>query len=224
MNLEGKIVDFLGDSITEGCGVQDIALNRYDNIIKREYNLKEVYNYGIGGSRIAHQRKASACPREDLCFCGRAYNINPEADLIVVYGGINDHLHGDAPVGQIGDTTPETFCGGVDYLMRLLLERHPNAKVAFLTPAKYAWGAGDYRYPSEDPRKDNNAQPVRFYCDVIIETAKKYGIPVLDMYNELPIDPLDEEANKKYMADGLHFNDEGHKILAEKIAKFLLSL
>ena len=57
MELKGKIIDFLGDSITEGVGVTDRENNRYDNILKRRYDLKAVYNYGVGGSRLAHQSK-----------------------------------------------------------------------------------------------------------------------------------------------------------------------
>ena len=86
MKLEGKIVDFLGDSITEGVGVKDCENNRYDNRIKKQCNLKVAYNYGISGTRIAHQRKPSEKPRYDLCFCGRAYDLIPKADVVVVYG------------------------------------------------------------------------------------------------------------------------------------------
>ena len=53
MELNGKIINFLGDSITEGTGVSDLE-NRYDNRLKRMCNLKEVHNYGIGGPRLAH--------------------------------------------------------------------------------------------------------------------------------------------------------------------------
>ncbi|MBR5633064.1 MAG: SGNH/GDSL hydrolase family protein [Clostridia bacterium] len=66
MELQGKIIDFLGDSITEGVGVTDKVNNRYDNVLRREYGLKETYNYGIGGTRLAHQSKPSAKPRHDL--------------------------------------------------------------------------------------------------------------------------------------------------------------
>ena len=52
MELKGKIIDFLGDSITEGVGVTDRENNRYDNILKRQFGLKATYNYGIGGTRI----------------------------------------------------------------------------------------------------------------------------------------------------------------------------
>ena len=84
MELKGKIIDFLGDSITEGAGVSDIENFRYDNIIHRRFDLAAHYNYGIGGTRIAHQSVPSETPRYDLCFCGRAYMLQPNADLIVV--------------------------------------------------------------------------------------------------------------------------------------------
>ncbi len=72
MKLEGLTVNFLGDSITEGAGVSNIPENRYDNRLKKAYGLKATNNYGIGGTRIAHQEKPSEKPRYDLCFCGRA--------------------------------------------------------------------------------------------------------------------------------------------------------
>ena len=57
MKLEGLTVNFLGDSITEGTGVTNVAENRYDNRLKRMYNLGATNNYGIGGTRLAHQEK-----------------------------------------------------------------------------------------------------------------------------------------------------------------------
>lgn len=57
MNLNGKTIDFLGDSITEGVGVEDLN-NRYDNRLKAMLNLKEAYNYGVSGTRLAHQKKS----------------------------------------------------------------------------------------------------------------------------------------------------------------------
>ena len=103
MDLKGKIIDFLGDSITEGVGVQDRINNRFDRVLERNCGLKATYNYGIGGTRLAHQRTPSEKPRHDLCFCGRAYDMNKDADIIVVYGGTNDYGHGDAPFGEYGD-------------------------------------------------------------------------------------------------------------------------
>lgn len=114
MELKGKTINFLGDSITEGVGVSDINNNRYDNRLKSLLGLKKVNNYGIGGTRIAHQYFPSEKPRYDLCFCGSAYNMDKGADVIVVYGGVNDYIHGDACFGKLKGKMPATFCGVVD--------------------------------------------------------------------------------------------------------------
>ena len=55
MKLTNKIVSFLGDSITEGVGVSNIELYRFDNLIKQRCGCKRVNNYGISGTRIAHK-------------------------------------------------------------------------------------------------------------------------------------------------------------------------
>lgn len=224
MELQGKIINFLGDSITEGVGVSDKANNRYDNVLMRTCGLKAVYNYGIGGTRIAHQHVPSEEPCRDLCFCGRAYRLNPEADIFVVFGGINDYIHGDAPVGQMGDTTPATFCGAVSFLMNLLRTKYAGKTVVFITPAHCFFKGLSDAEVSPRPMKAPDAMPVLGYVNIIKETAKLFDIPVLDLYHNLGIDPNREEDYKKYTTDGLHFNDAGHAIIAEKLKAFLESL
>ena len=87
MNVKCFTVNFLGDSITEGVGVAD-KNNRYDNILAREMEFGKANSYSISGSRLAHQTFPSAKPRYDLCFCGRAYDMDKSADMIIVYGGV----------------------------------------------------------------------------------------------------------------------------------------
>ena len=36
MKLKGKTIDFPGDSIAEGVGVENIAHNRYDNVMRQQ--------------------------------------------------------------------------------------------------------------------------------------------------------------------------------------------
>lgn len=225
MKLEGKVVDFLGDSITEGVGVADIVNNRYDNVLKRKCKLKAVYNYGIGGTRLAHQMAPSEKPRHDLCFCGRAYDLNPEADLIVVYGGTNDFFHGDAPIGTPEDTTPATFYGAVEFLMNLLKKTYEGKRIVFMTPAHCCKGGEETdKKPSPRKMKKPDAMPLIGYVNIIIEKGKQHGIPVLNLYEQLGIDPNDEADRVTYTADGLHFNDAGHAVLADCLAHFLEGL
>ncbi len=223
MEIKGKRIAFLGDSITEGSGVKDIKNCRYDNRLCSIYGLSEVYNYGIGGTRLAHQTRPSDKPRYDLCFCGRAYNISKNADIIVVYGGVNDYLHGDAFFGKMEDKTPETFCGAVWFLMNFLKTEYKEKTVVFMTPAHCSfYGVSDAEPSPHIAKRD--ARPLAEYVNVILERGKEFGIPVLNMQEALGIDPNKKEDKEKLTADGLHFNDDGHAYIAAALGKFLTEL
>ncbi len=219
MLLKGKKVAFLGDSITEGSGVADLS-NRYDNRLKEMCGLAAVYNDGIGGTRLAHQSTPSESPRWDLSFCGRVYNVNPLADIVVVYGGTNDYGHGNAPFGTEEDTTPATYLGAVYFLMNFLRTFYSDKTVVFLTPA---------RRMNDDAILDDTTAPCNQrrllpYVEAIQKTAEKFEIPVLDLYHGLGIDPNLEEDRITYAPDGLHLNDAGHAVLAKLLKEFLEAL
>ena len=166
MNIKGFKVNFLGDSITEGVGVVDRANCRYDKRLEKMCELSKVNNYGIGGTRLAHQQHASEKPRHDLCFCGRVYNMDKTADMVVVYGGVNDYIHGDAPFGEIGDKTPATFCGGVYFLMNFLRENYAGKPVVFMTPARcFLRKEVDDRIVSTHAKKLPGGKPLIDYAD-----------------------------------------------------------
>ena len=225
MNIQGFKVNFLGDSITEGVGVTDTANCRYDNRLAAMCQLSAVNNYGVGGTRLAHQIRPSENPRFDLCFCGRAYIMDASADMVIVYGGVNDYIHGDAPFGEIGDTTPATFCGGVYFLMNFLRENYPQKPLVFMTPARcHFLGEVDDLKPSAHAPKQPDRKPLLPYVEVIQETAKKFDIPVLDLYHNLGLDPHDPQCCATYTTDGLHFNDAAHAIIAQRLKDFIDSL
>lgn len=224
MNIKGFKVNFLGDSITEGVGVTD-QKNRYDNQIAEMCGLSATNNYSISGSRLAHQIHPSEKPRYDLCFCGRAYDMDTTADMVIVYGGVNDYIHGDAPFGEIGDTTPATYCGGVYFLMNYLRETYGDKPIVFMTPARmFLRKEVSDLVPSQHAKKITAGKPLINYAEVIMETAKKFNIHVLDLYNDLGIDPHDPAIFDTYTMDGLHFNDAGHLKLAELLKNFIESL
>ena len=68
MELKGKVINFLGDSITEGSGVTNLADCRYDNRLAAMCHLSAVNNYGIGGTRLAHQMYPSEKPIPKACW------------------------------------------------------------------------------------------------------------------------------------------------------------
>ena len=224
MDIKGFKINFLGDSITEGSGVSNPANNRFDNRLAAMCGIT-AKNYGIGGSRLAHQMQPSENPRYDLCFCGRAYNMDKTADMIIVYGGVNDFIHGDAPFGQPGDTTPATYCGAVYFLMNYLRTVYGNKPILFLTPARcFLRHEVSDLVPSTHAKKTTPGKPLLAYVEAIQEAAKQFGIHVVDLYHGLGVDPHKPEDFAAYTTDGLHLNDAGHGLLAEKVKAFIEAL
>ena len=222
MNVKGYKVNFLGDSITVGVGVSDIQNCRYDIRIAKMLELSRVNNYSVNGSRLAHQSFPSAKPWYDLCFCGRAYDMDTNADMVIVFGGVNDYIHGDAPFGEHGDTTPATFCGGVYYLMNFLRETYGDKPIIFMTPARcFLRREVDDLFPSVHAAKRVPGKPLKAYVDAILETSGQFDIKVLDLYNGLGVDPHIPEQFETYTTDGLHFNDEGHALIARKLKELI---
>lgn len=219
MKLEGLKIDFLGDSITEGWGSsgQDC---RFSALLQRNCKLAAARNYGIGGTRYARQRVPSEEPLTDRDFCERAGEMDRDADVVFVFGGTNDFGHGDAPFGGPEDRTPDTFCGACHYLFRELKADFPQAEIVIATPIHRC--GEDNRYGSG--RKTEPCPPLREYAAVIRQTAQQYGLHVLDLFGEGLLNPNDPEIHQKYVPDGLHPNDEGHILLAERIAQLLEAL
>lgn len=214
MELQGKKINFLGDSITFGVGASNPS-KCYVNLIAARTGAV-CRNYGISGTRIARQKVS----REDGCdldFCGRIEEMDPDADVIVIFGGTNDYGHGDAPIGNFFDRTPDTFYGALHYLYSQLLTKYPKAQFLILTPLHR--GYEDWQGPNMpvwDPPKI-----LKTYVDCIRRVAEYYSLPVLDLYATSGIQPAVPILKEMYMPDWLHPNDAGHDIIARKVINAL---
>ena len=51
------------------------------------------------------------------------------ADLVVVFSGINDFGHGDVPFGTLDSEDIYTFCGAINSLISKLVKDFPDAKI-----------------------------------------------------------------------------------------------
>ncbi|WP_423408014.1 SGNH/GDSL hydrolase family protein [Heyndrickxia sp. MSNUG] len=206
----GKVWNALGDSITEKNGT---TVKNYHDYIKDKINCT-VNNYGISGTGY---RTPSASGGTNA-FHQRLNTLNPNADLITVFGGTNDWGDVGIPfnMGSFGDTDPTTsFYGAVDYVLKNLINMYPTKTIAVFTPLprQYAWGVP-------------NAEGVMLeqVADAIIKVANKYSIPVLDLYRESNAYVWNLDYISYAMPDGTHPNDNGHRMLADKILAFLNSI
>lgn len=71
---------------------------------------------------------------------------------------------------------------------------------------------------------DTSTVSLQQISTAITQVANKYNIPVLDLYNNANSYVWNATYRTNFMPDGLHPNDAGHKLIADKILSFLNSL
>ena len=222
MNLKGKKANFLGDSITQGIGTC-CQEHIYLNLLKERVGLAEVRNYGISGTRYAIQRGTISRPKDDFAdvnsFSERFDRMEDDADIVIVFGGTNDYGHGDAMLGTFSDRTPDTFYGACHFLYSGLIRKYIGKTIVIMTPLHRCNELSEYGMT-----KEIRYAALKEYVNIIREVAEYYSIPVLDLYASSGLQPEVEEIKNTYIPDGIHPNDLGHQIIADKLETFLRNL
>lgn len=211
--MKNKTILFLGDSITEGAVTNDDK-NRYVNVVGA-LSGANVVNYGVGGTRIARQKDGNIIYNYD--FNLRVEIMQDQADYVVVFGGVNDYGHGTAPLGDENDESVYTFYGAVKSLLSKLKAKYCKSKIVVVLPLNSAM---------HEPEKIKNGIKVTLsdYREIVRKIATDNKLSVCDLTNVKELNPLIDESNKKYFYDGLHPNDEGHKVLGKLIYEHLKTL
>ena len=219
MKLEGLKINFLGDSITQGVGASSLD-TVYHAVLKKEAKLKEARNYGISGTKIALQAGGRGVPDspeiDDKSFCERYSKMDDDADVVVVFGGTNDYGHGDAYIGKFEDRTPETFYGACHFLFSGLIKKYLGKPIVIMTPLHR-----DDETKVPDFKDENIYPELKTYVKIMREVAEYYSLPVLDLFKVSGLQPEIKEIKDMYLPDGLHPNDNGNKVIADKLKKFL---
>lgn len=221
MELKGKKINFLGDSITEGHGTSDWGTKPYHQLLKINCGLAEARNYGLGGTKIARLPVVTD-HQFDQDFNLRAPSMDLDADAIVVFGGTNDFGHGTIPLGTMDDRDVHTFYGGLHTLCLYLIKTYISKPIIFMTPLHRLNEVLDHNNRINEGNKD--ARPLIDFVNAIREVCEFYSIPVLDLYKESGMYGQVWAWCEGYMPDGLHPNDAGHEIIAHKLQKFLENL
>ena len=121
---------------------------------------------------------------------------------VIVLAGTNDYGGARHPIDQ--------FESDVRVLIENFAEINPKMEVYFVTPPfRVDW--------------NNTAYPhnLKEYITVIKELCTEYNLPCKDLFHEAGVNQFNHTL---YLtADGLHQNELGDDLFAEKIAKFLMS-
>jgi len=198
----------LGDSITAGENPSNNYIpmysNRYPDIVAQTLGMF-TYIDGIGGTTISNIYKG---------MYERANNITQSYDIISVFGGTND-FSSNVVMGNTdgSDTDMSHFYPAFEALIKTLVEKEGLPFV--ITPTG-----------RENQNTPNTAGLIlEDYVNAEIKIAKKYHVPVLDLFHTFTYNAGTSVTYKNaYMPDGLHPNIDGMKKLGMRVVNFIDSL
>ena len=214
----GVKINFIGDSITEGTGGNQDADGRkisYVNYVQAALQFGEVCNHGRVGATITgynNNYDLAIGAHEDELFV-------KDSEITVLYVGLNDFL-AEAEVknyGVLDNGTTGGYCGQLQKIANSLRTKYPNTLFFFVTAYQTPWESGTTNYTNFDgiPTLDDYMNPIRIM-------AQQNGYPVIDLYSTGFMDTHDVNTAENFLADEIHPNDAGYRILGEHIAAEIL--
>lgn len=204
MDLANLKINFLGDSITFGsCATS--GEKSYIGLLRSRYPDAVIRNYSVGGSCISDK-----CLWGVPSFYERAEEMDPDADLVVVFGGTNDYCC-CTPLGENTDRTEGTFYGACYCLFEKLLQKYHGKTVVIVTPL--------HRLDEDGTICEGRPMlaPLSDYVFVLKDVAAYFAFPVIDLFATSGLQPNIDFIRETYTTDGLHPNDAGHALLMRKM-------
>ena len=201
--LEGKTINFIGDSYFAGNGQNKIY--GWPSLLATKYGITHV-NHGINGSTV--------CVTTDNKYpMVKRYGKLPanDPDIVIVEGGRNDRSQNKsgkgAEIGSNNTTDESTFKGALTAIIRGLREKYPNALILCVTP----WCVDD---------------GTTEYGTAMKEVCAFEGVPCFDATNQAlcGVYMTSADFRKTYcMAenDVSHLNPEGMKLVMPAFEKFI---
>ncbi len=188
----------MGDSITYGFGLQNLSMRWSDLTARRTgYTL---INCGVSGDTSTGM----------LARCQRQV-FGKEADAMILLGGIND-------ISILGKH--HSACANVISMVRQA--QAENLPVILGLPLPIA--AEDIPAPIWDPTRDSGeiAELCSRYADWMGSYAQANQLPLIDF--RTPFLLPDGRTNRQLFLDGLHPNEEGHRLMADVLCRTLETL
>lgn len=200
--IKNKKIGFDGDSICYGQGNN----GGYAKILHDEYGMI-IENIAVAGGTIANGTYYSGdTPVARHWICESVGNLSTDNDFIIVEGGSNDFWQ-SVPLGTISSgysktLDKSTFYGALETIFKILRTTFVSKKVGFIIVHKVNAGI---------------SSPNGAYYQAILECAKKWGVPVLDLNVTTPplglFDSNYQTIKDTYTVsgDGVHPNPQGYR-------------
>lgn len=207
-----------GDSLTDKNTLKNekSGTRNYVDFIQWSTGLN-VTNLGKGGTGYM------ADNGYQQSFVDRMSQIPTNSNIITCFGSFNDASKAKEHIGTIGDNTKDTLYGCLNLFVTGVQNHCPDSIIGLITPTP--WSVyNDVNGDSEFAEQ---------YVDAIINIAKKYGLPLLDLYHSSGLRPWDSAFKEKYfkddtgdgIAEGVHPLQKTHrKYIAPQVENFIRSI
>lgn len=209
-SLKLKWVAF-GDSLTDSATL-GIDNYNYTNFVADALDLTLV-NCGKGGTGYLNDNNRASKP-----FWNRTDTIPSDVDILTVFGSFNDVFVRNYTIGTINDTGTNTLYGAIKKFLNNCWNRNPSMVIGIITPTPWS---GRWRGHT------SNSDIAIKYVETLIDVAKYYSLPCLNLFDESNLRPWDSWFNSTYFkdGDGTHPNTIAHeKYIAPKIENFIKSI
>lgn len=200
----GKKWAAMGDSLT---AENTRATKRYHDYISEDTGIT-VVNLGVSGTGYKKPYNSG------LPFWQRVNTIPADSDVITIFGSGNDLSQ---TLGTVTDTGTDTICGCINTTIDDIRSTYIGANLGIITPTPWI------QYPTTDA-----GNKMDLYADALVEICKRKGVPCLDLYHGSNMLPWEQAFREAYYTrdegNGVHPDENGHKLFAPKIRAFLETL
>lgn len=220
----------IGDSMTAGAG----TTKAYYKWLPQLCGFGSGKIYGLNGSSVSP--KTESIPTWDAgipSFLERYDTMADDAEVVIVLGGINDWTTGRT-LGTADDTESTTFYGAMDQLCRGLKDKYPDSTIVFFSSPQCNYvdrPANDLAgTPWEGNTEGYNRKGhlLTDYAKAMEEVCARHQIPFCSLTEALPWGAAElgdnNGAEGTLGVDALHPNEQGHILIAQKMAEFINSL
>jgi lysophospholipase L1-like esterase len=207
-----KIIAFGNSTTAERNTIQQVYAQRLPGLLAQCNIEAVVINRGVGGSHTGHLKDNDHHKVQHALDRFQIGVLDEHPDIVIMQFGINDsYVDSDDPEGP-SRIPLKKFRSNMNFMLKKL---HKNdIRIILLTPNAF----GTNREPWRHKRLEE-------YVEVIRDLAIRKKIPFIDVYSLYrEYDSTPGRQVDDLLLDGVHPNDLGHELLAEKLAEMICAL
>ena len=185
--LQGKRLLFLGSSVTKGAASLNVSVADYIRVL----DGCEVVKNAVNGTTLADAGVSSYVSRLEKTDSAQSF------DAVIVQLSTNDASQ-KKPLGEIAESKTisafdkKTVFGAIEYIIAYARQTW-NCPVIFYTGTKY------------------DSETYQTMVDGLLRIQEKWGIGVIDLWNDPEMQAVSAEDYKLYMVNGIHPSLAGYR-------------